>query len=93
MADNWDDGSDDDWDVSDDDLDRRLQGKLGGNDDAPNFDDEVDLAVKDRAAAEARALQENKKKGKALAEKKAAEEARKEGEEIATCCETTSFEF
>lgn len=82
MADNWDDESDDDWDVSDDDLDRRLQQQLGVNG-GPNFDDEVDLAVKEKAAAEAFAQQENKKKGKALADKKAAEAARKEEEEIA----------
>lgn len=75
------DDSDDDWDVSDDDLDQRFS-NLNVNK-GPNFDDEVDLAVKEKAAAEASSLQENKRKGKALADKKAAEAARKEEEEIA----------
>jgi len=83
MADNWDDAaSDDDWDVSDDDLDKRL-GLKKVEQALPTFDDEEDLAVKEKAAAEKANLQELKKKGNALQEKKAAEQARLEEEELA----------
>lgn len=83
MADNWDDdGSDDDWDVSDDDLDKRL-GLKQVEQALPTFDDEVDLAVHEKAAADKAKQQELKKKGNALQEKKAAEQARLEEEELA----------
>jgi len=82
MADNWDEGSDDDWDVSDDDLDARL-GLKKVEQALPTFDDEEDLAVKEKALADKAKQQELKKKGNALAEKKAAEQARKDEEEIA----------
>jgi len=82
MADNWDEGSDDDWDVSDDDLDARL-GLKKVEQALPTFDDEEDLAVKEKALADKAKEQELKKKGNALAEKKAAEQARKDEEEIA----------
>lgn len=82
MADNWDD-SDDDWDVDsdDDELDKKLG--LKKEEEVPDFEEEEDLAVTDKA----KALEINnanlKKKGKALAAKKAAEEERKLEEEMA----------
>jgi translation initiation factor 3 subunit J len=88
MADNWDEGSDDEWAVSDDDLDKRLN-QLNGPPAAtaanttPQFDEEEDLAVKERALAEKAKTQELRVRGNALAEKKAAEQARIEEEEIA----------
>ena len=82
MADNWDDGSDDEWDVSDDDLDARL-GLKKVEQALPAFEDEEDLAVKEKAAADQAHQAELKKKGTALAQKKAAEAARKEEEELA----------
>lgn len=87
MADNWDDGSDDDWDVDsddDDELDKRLGLKKSGDATAvPTFDDEEDLAVKEKALADKLAATVLKKKGNALTEKKRAEQERKEEEEIA----------
>ena len=50
MGDNWDD-SDDDWDVDDDELDAKLGIKKPAND----FDDEEDLALKEKRAADAAA--------------------------------------
>ena len=47
MADNWDD-SDDEWDVDYDALDAKLGITQEGND----FDDEEDLALKEKAAAD-----------------------------------------
>lgn len=87
MGDNWDDGSDDDWDVDDDALDQRL-GLAGNNnnksdDQVPSFADEEDLAIKEKAAADAANKEILKKKGTALAEKKAAEQARLEELELA----------
>lgn len=83
MADNWDeDGSDDEWDVDDDALDARLGLKKIGQA-LPTFDDEEDLALKEKVAAERAQMQDLKKKGNVLAEKRAAEMARKEEEEIA----------
>jgi translation initiation factor 3 subunit J len=87
MADNWDDSDDDDeWDKDSDDgedvLAARLK-KVGLGDDAPKFDDELDLAVVEKARLEKMATQELKKKGNALAEKKQAEQDRKDEEEIA----------
>jgi len=85
MGDNWDD-SDDDWDRSDDDddeLDKRLglTKKVGTV--VPAFDDEEDLAVKEKVIEEKMATTVLKKKGNALNEKKRKEEERKEEEEIA----------
>eukprot|EP00977_Amphora_coffeiformis_P020259 scaffold8028_cov165-Amphora_coffeaeformis.AAC.8 len=81
MGDNWDDGSDDDWDVDDDALDQKLSLAKGAATNA--FDDEEDLALKEREAAE-KAKQENlKKKGTALQEKKAEEQRKAEELEIA----------
>ena len=79
MADTWDDDSDDDWDVAEDDLNQRLSQLNKG----PAFEQEEDLALKERDLAEKAKNQELKKKGNALAEKKAAEQARLEEEEIA----------
>ena len=82
MTDNWDD-SDDEWDASDDELDARLGlDKLSTNDNAA-FDDEEDLAVKEKALAEKAKLSDLKKKGNALHAKKKAEEERAEEEELA----------
>jgi hypothetical protein len=88
MPDAWDDGSDagsDAWDVDSDDA--ALEAKLGLNKltaaDVSNFDDEEDLALKDKAAEETRSKAVLKTKGKALAEKKAAEAERAEEEELA----------
>lgn len=79
MTDNWDD-SDDEWDVDDD----ALNAKLGINKKPETaFDDEEDLALKEKAALEKANQQELKKKGNALMEKKEAEKRRKEEEEIA----------
>ena len=78
MGDNWDD-SDDDWDVDDDELDAKLGIKKPAND----FDDEEDLALKEKRAADAAAQESLKKKGAALAEKKAAEKAQQEELELA----------
>ena len=68
MTDNWDDGEDD-WDVDDDALDAKLGLKKDDNDDgnANNFDDEEDLALKEKAAQERADNVELKKKGSALA--------------------------
>lgn len=72
MTDNWDD-SDDDWDVDDDAIDAKLGiAKPAEN----NFDDEEDLALKEKAAADKANHEVLKKKGSALAAKKAAEEER-----------------
>lgn len=81
MADNWDD-SGDEWDADDDELDARLGlDKLSTT--APQFDEEEDLAVKEKASQEKQQLTELKKKGNALAEKKKAEQDRKREEELA----------
>jgi len=72
MTDNWDD-SDDDWDVDDDALDAKLGlAKPAAN----NFDDEEDLALTEKAAADKASKEALKKKGSALAAKKKAEEER-----------------
>ena len=81
MADNWDD-SDDDWDVDDDELDKKLN-MAGVGDSLPQFDDEEDLALKEKAAQEQADHAALKKKGNALAEKKRAEQERKDELEIA----------
>jgi len=83
MADNWDDDSDDDWDVDDDALDA----KLGLNKSEPEavnkFDDEEDLALKEKAEQEKLNNVALKKKGSALAAKKQAEKDRSDDIEIA----------
>jgi len=83
MGDNWDDGSDDDWDVDDEALDQKLGLAKGAANNVPTFDDEEDLAIKEREAAE-KANQENlKKKGTALQQKRAEEQRKAEELEIA----------
>lgn len=82
MGDNWDD-SDDEWDVDDDALDQRLGINNNKGSDVPDFADEEDLAIKEKAAAEKASLENLKKKGTALAQKKAEEQKRKEELEIA----------
>jgi len=83
MTDNWDD-SDDEWDADEDELDARLGlNKLSTNDAVPAFDDEEDLAVKEKALAEKAQYSDLKKKGNALAEKKRVEMERLEEEELA----------
>ena len=81
MGDNWDDGSDDDWDVDDDDLDKRLG--IAKQEDVPDFADEEDLAIKEKEEAEKANFEHLKKKGTALAQKKAEEQKRLEELEIA----------
>ena len=81
MTDNWDD-SDDEWDVDDDALDAKL-GLNKKTEPAANFDDEEDLAVKEKEAADKAKHVELKKKGSALAAKKQAEKDRQEELEIA----------
>mmetsp|Transcript_1831 Transcript_1831/g.3802 ORF Transcript_1831/g.3802 Transcript_1831/m.3802 type:complete len:259 (-) Transcript_1831:215-991(-) len=81
MTDNWDD-SDDEWDANDDELDQRL-GLKPVEDALPTFDDEEDLAVKEKAAQQAKEQETLKKKGTALAAKKAAEKDRLEEIELA----------
>lgn len=70
MADNWDD-SDDDWDADDAQLDAKL-GQVK-NQATANFDDEEDLAVKEKEASEKANQAILKKKGTALASRKQAE--------------------
>ena len=83
MADTWDD-SDDDWEKDDDDeLDARLQKAGIGGAAAPVFDDEEDLALKEKEIKEQQMNQELKKKGNALVEKKMAEQERLMEEEVA----------
>eukprot|EP00527_Entomoneis_sp_CCMP2396_P006033 CAMPEP_0198142484 /NCGR_PEP_ID=MMETSP1443-20131203/5249_1 /TAXON_ID=186043 /ORGANISM="Entomoneis sp., Strain CCMP2396" /LENGTH=257 /DNA_ID=CAMNT_0043805503 /DNA_START=192 /DNA_END=965 /DNA_ORIENTATION=+ len=81
MTDNWDD-SDDEWDANDAELDARL-GLKSVEQNLPTFDDEEDLALKDKAANEASQQVEYKKKGTTLAAKKAAEKERLEEIELA----------
>lgn len=86
MGDNWDD-SDDDWDNASDDLDAKLGlNKLSTGDDddaAPNFDDEEDIAVKEKERAAKASQAALKTKGNALKKKKELEEQRKMEEEVA----------
>ena len=85
MADTWGDDSDDEWDVADDDdeLDKRLGLKKPEAAAAAAFDDEEDLAVKEKAEQERLNQVELKKKGTALQAKKRAEKERLEEEELA----------
>jgi Translation initiation factor eIF3 subunit len=83
MADNWDDGDDDDdWDVDDAQLELKL-GKTAAGAVVPTFDDEEDLAVTEKALYEKTAHIELAKKGHALAEKKALERAQQLEAELA----------
>lgn len=79
MTDNWDD-SDDEWDVDDDALDAKLGIAKPA---ATNFDDEEDLALKEKEADEMANKDAMKKKGSALAAKRQAEEERKLEIEVA----------
>lgn len=80
MADNWDDDGEDEWDVDDDALDA----KLGlAKDEGGNWDDEEDLAVKEKEAQDKLKQADLKKKGSALHAKKQAEKDRLEELEIA----------
>lgn len=86
MADNWDDSDDDAWDASDDELEARLNSlnvKEEVASPAANFDDDEDLAVKERLEQEEKKKAVLKAKGSALAKKKAEAAARAEEEEIA----------
>lgn len=77
----WDD--DDEWDVpsDDDEIDKKLG--LTKKTQAPAFDDEEDLALKEKADAERAAQAELKKKGTALAARKKAEAEKEEELELA----------
>ncbi|GKY98673.1 hypothetical protein MPSEU_000823600 [Mayamaea pseudoterrestris] len=77
----WDDGDEDDWDADDDELDKRLG--LTKIADAPKFNDEEDLALKEKRESDQVQHSELKKKGNALAAKKALEKQLAEEEEIA----------
>mmetsp|Transcript_21736 Transcript_21736/g.51320 ORF Transcript_21736/g.51320 Transcript_21736/m.51320 type:complete len:270 (-) Transcript_21736:336-1145(-) len=81
MTDNWDDGSDEEWDIDDDALDAKLGIKK--EEETPKFDDEEDMALVEKAAAEKAKQADLKKKGSALAAKKQAEKDRQEEEEMA----------
>lgn len=79
MTDNWDD-SDDDWDADDDEIDAKL-GLTKKS--APAFDDEEDLALKEKRLAEEANQAELKKKGAALVARKKAEAEKQEELELA----------
>jgi len=87
MADNWED-SGDDWDNSSDD-DEELDKRLGlinvgnANTGKNKFDDEEDLAVKEKEQRERNAKQTVRTKGNSLASKKAEEKERLEEEDLA----------
>jgi len=78
MTDNWDDSEDDDWDVDDDALDAKLGLNKKGDESAAfnNFEDEEDLALKEKADQDKRDNVALKKKGSALQAKKQAEKGR-----------------
>lgn len=80
MSDNWDDGEDE-WDVDDDALDAKLGIKK--EEGTGNWDEEEDLAVKEKEAQEKLKQVDLKKKGSALQAKKQAEKDRQEELEIA----------
>ena len=80
MADTWDD-SDDDWDKSDDDELAAKLSKLQTN--VPTFDDEEDLALKEKVEQDRMQTVDLKIRGKALAEKKQKEQDAKEELELA----------
>jgi translation initiation factor 3 subunit J len=83
MADTWDDGSDDDWDNDDDD---QLDAKLGlkkVEQALPTFDDEEDLALKEKDEHDKLNAVELKKKGNAMKDKKREQHERDEEVELA----------
>jgi translation initiation factor 3 subunit J len=80
MTDNWDE-SDDEWDVDDEVLDAKLG--LKKQEPENNFDDEEDMAVKEKQDAEKLNQVNLKKKGNAFADKKRAELELKEELDIA----------
>lgn len=88
MTDNWDDGSDDEWDVDDDALDAKLGIKKDDD-----FDDEEDLALKEKAEQDKANQESLKKKGSALAAKKQEEKDRNEEAEIARKAMELEAEF
>jgi translation initiation factor 3 subunit J len=79
MTDNWDD-SDDEWDVDDSALDAKLGIAKPAE---TNFDDEEDLALAEKQAAEKANNDVLKKKGSALAARKKADEERQLEVEVA----------
>lgn len=79
MADNWDE--DDEWDVDDDVLDAKLGIKT--EETAGNWDEEEDLALKEKEAQAKEMQADLKKKGSALQAKRAEEKERQEELEIA----------
>lgn len=81
MGDNWDD-SGDEWDVDEDALDEKL-GLKKVAENLPTFDDEEDLAVKEKEEQDKAEQVNLKKKGNALAERKRAEKERQEEIELA----------
>jgi translation initiation factor 3 subunit J len=81
MTDNWDD-SDDEWDADGDELDARL-GLKKVEQKLPCFDDEEDLALKEKEDQKAEEHETLKKKGNTLATKKAKEQNRLEEIELA----------
>jgi len=83
MADNWDDSDDDDWDVDDDALDAKLGLNKKSDEPVNNFDDEEDLALKEKKQQEKLNKIALVKKGSALAAKKQAEKDRSDDLEIA----------
>jgi len=83
MGDNWDDSDDDDWDVDDDALDAKLGINKKADEPVNNFDDEEDLALKEKAEKEKLDKISLKKKGSALAAKKQADKDRADDLEIA----------
>jgi hypothetical protein len=69
MADNWDDGSDDDWDADDDELTQRLgQKKVEAA--LPTFDDEEDFGSERQGRCGEGELRRTQKKGNAMVSKK-----------------------
>lgn len=80
MGDNWDDGSEDDWDVDDDELDNKLGINKKQQDDD---EEEEDLAVIEKAREEKLKQMELKKKGNARKEKEQKAAEAKEEEELA----------
>ena len=81
MTDNWDD-SDDEWDANDDEIDAKL-GLTKTTPAVAAFDEEEDLALKEKEARDNAEQAELKKKGTALAAKKRAEQEKAEELEVA----------
>jgi hypothetical protein len=77
MADNWDDGSDDDWDADDDELDARL-GPQKVEAALPTFDDEEDSGSERQGRCGESESVELKRKGNAMVSKNFEEQERKD---------------